>query len=74
MNESQYKDGFHTPNSEWIWGVYEASDQTLYYYSFFAYIGSNSSASVCRSYPVAISMELIDQIPERETNYNALIN
>ena len=67
MNESQYKDGFHTPNSEWIWGVYEASDQTLYYYSFYAYIGSNASSSNCRSYPVAISKELIDQIPETDT-------
>ena len=67
MNESQYKDGFHTPNSEWIWGVYEASDQTLYYYSFYAYIGSNASSSNCRTYPVAISKELIDQIPETDT-------
>ena len=66
MSESQYKDGFHTPNNEWIWGVYEASDQTLYYYSFYAYIGSNSSAGACRNYPVAISKELIDQIPETD--------
>ena len=66
MSASQYKDGFHTPNNEWIWGVYEASDQTLYYYSFYAYIGSNSSAGACRNYPVAISKELIDQIPETD--------
>lgn len=63
MGESNYKDGFHTPNDEWIWGVYEAEDQTLYYYSYFAYIGSNSSGSAARNYPVAISKELIDQIP-----------
>ena len=66
MSTSQYLDGFHTPNSEWIWGVYEASDQTLYYYSFFAYIASNSNAGACRNYPVAISKELIDQIPETD--------
>lgn len=66
MSVDQYKDGFHTPNSEWIWGVYEASDQTLYYYSFFAYCGANSSASICRGYPFAISKELIDQIPETD--------
>ena len=66
MSTNEYLDGFHTPNNEWIWGVYEASDQTLYYYSFFAYIGSNSSASVCRTYPLAISKELIDQIPETD--------
>lgn len=66
MSVSQYKDGFHTPNDEWIWGVYEASDQTLYYYSYFAYCGSNASASICRGYPFAISKELIDQIPETD--------
>jgi hypothetical protein len=46
--------------------VYDASDQTLYYYSFLAYIASNSNAGVCRSYPFAISKELIDQIPESD--------
>lgn len=63
MGEKEYKAGFNTKNDEWIWGVYEAEDQTLYYYSYFAYIGSNSSASACRSYPVCISKELIEQIP-----------
>ena len=63
MGADAYKAGFNAANDEWIWGVYEASDQTLYYYSFYAYQGSNSSASICRSYPCAISKELIDQIP-----------
>lgn len=63
MSANDYAAGFNSPTSEWMWGVYEAEDQTLYYYSYFAYIGSNSSASACRSYPVAISKELIDQIP-----------
>ena len=64
MSNTDYLEGgFHTVNSEWIWGVYEANDQTLYYYGFFAYQGSNSSASICRSYPFSISRELIEQIP-----------
>ena len=63
MSTDEYKSGMSVPNKEWIWGVYDASDQTLYYYSFYAYIASNSNASVCRSYPVAISKELLDQIP-----------
>ncbi len=64
MSSSQYMDsGFNEPNDEWIWGVYEASDQTIYYYSFYAYQGSNASSSNCRSYPTAISKELYDQIP-----------
>ena len=66
MSNSEYADGFHTPNDEWIWGVFEDESQTLGYYGFYAYIGSNSSASNCKSYPVAISKELIDQIPESD--------
>lgn len=67
MGKSAYAAGFNEDNNEWIWGVYEAEDQTLYYYSYFAYIGSNSSASICRSYPCAISKELIDKIPETDS-------
>ena len=63
MGQSAYKNGFNSPNDEWIWGVYEAEDQTLYYYSYYAYIGSNASSGAARTYPVAISKELIDQIP-----------
>ncbi len=67
MSSAQYHSGFNTPNDEWIWGVYEADDQTLYYYSYFAYQGANSSASICRSYPCAISKELYDLIPDTDT-------
>ena len=67
MSSSQYMNsGFNEPNDEWIWGVYEASDQTIYYYSFYAYQGSNASSSNCRTYPCAISKELYDQIPETD--------
>jgi len=66
MSNSEYASGMSVPNNEWIWGVYDASDQTLYYYSFYAYIASNSNAGACRNYPVAISKELIDQIPETD--------
>ena len=73
MTTDQYNDGFHTPNSEWIWGVYEGSDQTLYYYSQFAYLASDASSSMQRTYPVAISKELIDQIPESDTRRNLFL-
>ena len=66
MSVANYKAGFNAQNSEWIWGVYEASDQTLYYYSMFAYLASNASSSMQRTYPLAISKELIDQIPETD--------
>jgi len=64
MSKSEYVDGgFNTPNSEWIWYVYGASDETLYYYQYFAYEGSNASSSLGRNYPSAISKELYEQIP-----------
>jgi len=67
MSKNEYMEsGFCVPNNEWIWGVYEASDQTLYYYSFFAYQGSNASSGMQRNYPLAISKELYDQIPETD--------
>ena len=64
MSKNEYMNsGFNNPNDEWIWGVYEAEDQTIYYYSFFAYQASNASSSMQRTYPLAISKELYDQIP-----------
>ena len=66
MSTDEYKSGMSVPNKEWIWGVYDASDQPIYYYSFYAYIASNSNAGACKNYPVAISKELIDQIPETD--------
>ena len=66
MSSADYHAGMSVPNNEWIWGVYDASDQTLYYYSFYAYIASNSNAGACKNYPLAISKELIDQIPETD--------
>lgn len=66
MSKDEYFGGFYTPNNEWIWGVYEAADQTLYYYSLYAYMGSNASSSNCRSYPCAISKDLYDQIPKED--------
>lgn len=70
MGEKAYAEGFNSPNDEWIWGVYDAEDQTLHYYSYFAYIGSNASGSAARKYPVAISKELIDQIPATDVRRN----
>jgi len=74
MSKKDYTDGgFSTPNDEWIWGVYEAEDQTLYYYSLWAYMSSNASSGACRNYPLAISKELYDQIPETDVRRNMWI-
>lgn len=67
MSSKEYMDGgFSTPNGEWIWGVFEDSTQTLYYYSMYAYLASNASSSMQRTYPCAISRELYDQIPQAD--------
>ena len=67
MSADEYTEGgFNSPNKEWIWGIYNGEEQTLFYYSFFAFQASNSNASICRKYPCAISKELYDQIPESD--------
>lgn len=63
MTAAEYKSGFSNPNSEWIWSSYGAIDETLHYYSYFAYIAYNSTASAVRSYPKCISRELYNKIP-----------
>ncbi len=66
MSVDQYKAGFCEANSEWIWGSVGLSDESLYYYSFAAYIAYNSTASVVRSYPACMDKQLYDQIPETD--------
>jgi hypothetical protein len=66
MNNTEYKAGFCNPNQEWIWSSYGASDETLFFYSYFAYIAYNSSASAVRSTPKCISRELYNKIPSTD--------
>ncbi len=66
MNNNAYKAGFYTPTSEWIWSSYGAPDETLYYYSYHAYIAYNSNASNVRNYPKCISRELYEKIPDSD--------
>jgi len=62
-NTALLSNGFCTHNSEWIWGGYSATDQTLYYYSYHAYIAYNSNAGNVCNYPKCVSKELFEQIP-----------
>lgn len=63
MSVAEYKSGFSNPNKEWIWSVFDSSDETIYFYSYQAYIAYNSTASAVRTTPKCISKELYDQIP-----------
>lgn len=74
MSVNEYKAGFSKPTSEWIWSSYGGSDETLYFYSYFAYIAYNSSASAVRSYPKLISKELYNKIPETDIRRNLFLD
>lgn len=63
MSNADYTAGFSNPNPEWIWSVYDSSDETIFFYSYQAYIAYNSTASAVRTVPKSISKELYEQIP-----------
>ena len=63
MNAATYQLGFNDyNNAEWLWGSYVQTDQTLYYYSFFAYMSENFSSTNIRSNPKAINSTLYNTI------------
>lgn len=74
MSVADYQAGFSTPNSEWLWSSYGASDETLYYYSYQSYIAYNSSASAVRTYPKCISKELYTKIPATDIRKNLFLD
>lgn len=63
MRNVDYLDGFANPTSEWIWSVYDSSEETIYFYSYQAMVAYNSTASAVRTAPKSISKELYSQIP-----------
>ncbi|MDR1631440.1 MAG: RagB/SusD family nutrient uptake outer membrane protein [Dysgonamonadaceae bacterium] len=66
MSVAEYLSGFNTPNPEWIWGSYAGTTETLYFYSYHAYIAYNSTASAVKSIPKCISKDYYVQIPETD--------
>ncbi len=74
MNTTAYKAGFCNPTSEWIWSSYGASDETLYFYSYFSYIAYNSTASAVRTYPKCINKLLYNQIPASDIRKGLFLN
>jgi hypothetical protein len=64
MNNATYQAGFNSyGNSEWMWGSTVQSDQTTYFYSFFAYMSYNFSSTNIRGNPKAINSALYNLIP-----------
>jgi hypothetical protein len=62
MTNAEYLAGFNSyDNQEWMWGSRQQEDQTTYFYSFFAYLGTfNSTAN--RTVPKRINSVLYNQI------------
>lgn len=62
MTNAEYLAGFNTyDNQEWMWGSRQQEDQTTYFYSFFAYLGTfNSTAN--RTVPKRMNSVLYNQI------------
>ena len=63
MSVAEEQAGFSNPNDEWIWYIYGAEDETLYFYDYFCYAAYNAQTSTTRNYPILISRHLFDQIP-----------
>ena len=63
MSVADERDGFCSPNSEWIWYLVGKDSETLYYYDYFCYASYNAATSTTRNYPILISKHLFDQIP-----------
>jgi len=63
MTNTQYRAGFNDySNPEWIWASRITSDQTNYFYSFFAYMSSNYNSTVIRTSPKSIFSVLYNKI------------
>lgn len=74
MTVAQYRSGFNTSNSEWIWGSYGALDETLFFYSYHAYIAYNSTASAVKSSPRSMSKTLWTKIPATDIRKALFLN
>ncbi|WPQ62456.1 RagB/SusD family nutrient uptake outer membrane protein [Chitinophaga sancti] len=63
MTNASYQTGFNDyTNGEWMWGSHQISEQTSYFYSFFAYMSSNFNSTNIRTNPKAINKTLYNQI------------
>ncbi len=63
MTNEDYLSGFNNySNKEWMWASRIVSDQTNYFYSFFAYMSINYNSTAIRSTPKVMYSVLYDKI------------
>jgi hypothetical protein len=71
MSATQYMAGFNDyTNPEWMWGSRQVSDQTTYFYSFFAYMSADFNSTNIRTNPKAINSKLYNQIAATDVRRN----
>ncbi len=74
MSNTDYKAGFCNPSSEWIWYVFGSSNETLYYFSYGAYIAYNGNSSSTRLYRSCIASDLLNKIPNTDVRKSLFIH
>lgn len=67
MSSNTMLEGFNNyDNAEWMWASRIQSDQTSYFYSFFAYMSANYNSTAIRTNPKSIFSVLYDKISETD--------
>jgi len=67
MSQDEMLGGFNNyDNSEWMWSSRIQSDQTNFFYSFFAYMSCNYNSTAIRVNPKSIFTKLYDEITETD--------
>ncbi|SHL93218.1 RagB/SusD family nutrient uptake outer membrane protein [Chitinophaga sp. CF418] len=67
MSNADYLTGFNDfSNKEWIWGSHQISEQTTYFYSFFAFMSANYNSTNIRTNPKAINSVLYGKITDTD--------
>jgi len=67
MSNADYLTGFNNfSNKEWMWGSHQISEQTTYFYSFFAFMSANYNSSNIRTNPKAINSLLYGKITDTD--------
>lgn len=65
MAVADYKAGFATPTSEWIWSVYNDASENIFYYGWQLFMACNGYYSL-NGINVCISRELIEAFPDTD--------
>lgn len=73
MSNADYKAGFMSPTSEWIWGAFNDEAETLYYWSYLVTMAYNGYYAQAYGGTTA-SSELIDQAPASDIRKSLFVN